>query len=120
ADLERLPHSGLLVQLCGDAHVQNMGSFASPSGSLVFDLNDFDETIRGPWEWDVKRMATSIVLAGREGGHKRAVCRAAAEIFAGAYCVTMEEFSQTPVLQVARHVIQREKNNRPIQAAMAE
>ena len=64
ADLGRLPHSGLTVQLCGDAHVQNLGSFAAPDGALVFDLNDFDETIRGPWDWDVKRMAASIVLAG--------------------------------------------------------
>ncbi len=68
ADLARLPQSGLLAQLCGDAHVQNMGSFASQAGNLIFDLNDFDETIRGPWEWDVKRMATSIILAGREAG----------------------------------------------------
>ena len=68
ADLGRLPHSGLTVQLCGDAHVQNLGSFAAPDGSLVFDLNDFDESIRGPWEWDVKRMAASIVLAGAASG----------------------------------------------------
>ena len=76
ADLGRLPHSGLTVQLCGDAHVQNLGSFAAPDGSLVFDLNDFDESIRGPWEWDVKRMAASIVLAGASAGMRgRAVKR---------------------------------------------
>jgi uncharacterized protein (DUF2252 family) len=120
ADLERLPYSGLFVQLCGDAHVQNMGSFASPAGNLIFDLNDFDETVRGPWEWDLKRMATSLVLAGREAGQKGAVCRTAAEICVGTYCVMMKEFSAQPILQVARHVIQREKNNRPIQAVMAE
>jgi uncharacterized protein (DUF2252 family) len=120
ADLARLPYSGLLVQLCGDAHVQNMGSFASPAGNLIFDLNDFDETIRGPWEWDVKRMATSIILAGREAGQKRAVCTAAAEIFAETYCVSMDEFSRQPILQVARHCIEREKNNRTIQAVMSE
>jgi len=120
ADLARLPQSGLHAQLCGDAHVQNMGSFASPAGNLIFDFNDFDETIRGPWEWDVKRMATSIILAGREAGQKRAVCRAAAEIFAGAYCVSMEEFSREPILQVARHFIQREESNGTIQAVMAE
>lgn len=120
ADLARLPQSGLHVQLCGDAHVQNMGSFASPAGNLIFDLNDFDETIRGPWEWDVKRMATSIILAGREAGQKRAVCRAAAEIFAGAYCVSMDEFSREPILQVARHFIERAENNRTIQKVMAE
>ena len=92
ADLARLAQSGLHVQLCGDAHMQNMGSFASPAGNLIFDLNDFDETILGPWEWDVKRMATSIILAGREAGQKRAVNRAAAEFFAGAYCLWMSEF----------------------------
>jgi uncharacterized protein (DUF2252 family) len=120
ADLARLPYSGLFVQLCGDAHVQNMGSFASPAGNLIFDLNDFDETIRGPWEWDVKRMATSIVLAGREAGQKRAGCRAAAAIFASTYSSSMEEFSHEPILQVARHFIQREKSNRTIQAVMSE
>ena len=71
------------VQLCGDAHVQNLGSFAAPDGKLVFDFNDFDETIRGPWEWDVKRMATSIVLAGSESGHNRTGCRDAVETFVG-------------------------------------
>src|SRR5450631_4953860 len=81
ADLGRLANSGLHVQLCGDAHLQNLGSFASPDGKLVFDLNDFDETIRGPWEWDVKRMATSIVLAGQESGHDRAGCSDAADAF---------------------------------------
>ena len=95
ADLARLPYSGLCVQLCGDAHVQNMGSFASPAGNLIFDLNDFDETIHGPWEWDVKRMATSIILAGREAGQKRAVCSAAAEIFAGAYSVSIATADHT-------------------------
>src|ERR1700682_2846035 len=82
ADLGRLPHSGLNVQLCGDAHVQNLGSFAAPDGALVFDLNDFDESIRGPWEGDVKRMGASIVLAGAASGHVRAQSRAAAEMFA--------------------------------------
>ena len=79
ADLARLPNSGLHVQLCGDAHLQNLGSFAAPDGKLVFDLNDFDETIRGPWEWDVKRMAASFVLgvgtqltvARHAGGRRR-------------------------------------------------
>src|ERR1700693_2415440 len=98
ADLGRLPHSGLNVQLCGDAHVQNLGSFAAPDGSLVFDLNDFDESIRGPWEWDVKRMAASIVLAGQECGHNRSGCRDAAEVFVESYCRSIREFSQLPIL----------------------
>src|SRR3984957_9856427 len=64
ADLAQLPSTGIVSQLCGDAHVRNLGAFAAPDGRLVFDLNDFDETIRGPFEWDLKRMATSLVLAG--------------------------------------------------------
>ena len=109
ADLGRLPNSGLEVQLCGDAHVQNMGSFATPDGKLVFDINDFDETIRGPWEWDVKRMATSIILAGRESGHGRSGCRSAAETFVESYCRSIDEFSQMPLLSVARHQIHRQR-----------
>jgi hypothetical protein len=70
ADLAVLPHTGIFTQLCGDAHVRNLGAFAAPDGRLVFDINDFDETIRGPFEWDVKRLATSIILAGREGVHR--------------------------------------------------
>src|SRR6266404_4368213 len=93
ADLARLPHCGLAVQLCGDAHVQNLGSFAAPDGKLVFDLNDFDETILGPWEWDVKRMAASIVLAGRQSGHDRLGCRDAVEIFVDSYCRSVGAFS---------------------------
>src|SRR5579859_2800577 len=108
ADLGRLPHSGLNVQLCGDAHVQNLGSFAAPDGSLVFDLNDFDESIRGPWEWDVKRMAASIVLAGAASGHARAQSRAAAEMFAESYRRSIQEFANLPILQVARRQIHRQ------------
>ena len=120
ADLGRLPNSGLHVQLCGDAHVQNLGSFAAPLGKLIFDLNDFDETIRGPWEWDVKRMAASIVLAGREAGHNRAGCRDAAETFVESYCRSVAEFSRQPILQVARHQIHREKSIEPIHAALRQ
>ncbi len=65
-DLNDTPVSGLDVQLCGDAHLGNFGVFASPERRLVFDLNDFDETTRGPWEWDVKRLAASLVVAGRQ------------------------------------------------------
>src|SRR5712691_2297976 len=120
ADLSRLPNSGLHAQLCGDAHVQNLGSFATPDGKLVFDLNDFDETIRGPWEWDVKRMAASIVLAGQECGHDRSGCRDAAEVFVQSYCRSIGEFSQLPILQVARHQVHREKRSDPIHAALRQ
>jgi len=120
ADLGRLPHTRLNVQLCGDAHLQNLGSFASPDGKLIFDLNDFDETILGPWEWDVKRMATSIILAGREAQQSRTSRRAAAEAFVGSYCRSMNEFARQPILQVARHCISREERIRPIHAALRQ
>jgi len=120
ADLGRLANSGLHVQLCGDAHLQNLGSFASPDGKLVFDLNDFDETIRGPWEWDVKRMATSIILAGQECGHDRPGCRDAAETFTDSYCRSIAEFSELPILQVARYQIHREKRIQPIHSALQQ
>ena len=119
-DLGRLPNSGLHVQLCGDAHVQNLGSFATPDGKLVFDLNDFDETIHGPWEWDVKRMAASIVLAGRESGHDRPACKSAAEAFAQSYCRSIGEFSRMAILQVARYQIHRQRRIQPIHAALQQ
>ena len=64
ADLARTPALGLRVQLCGDAHLSNFGVFGSPERNLVFDINDFDETAPGPWEWDVKRLAASFAIAG--------------------------------------------------------
>ncbi len=81
ADLAVTPRSGLTAQLCGDAHLSNFGGFASPERDLVFDVNDFDETLPGPWEWDLKRLAASIAVAGRErgfsGAERRASVRAA-------------------------------------------
>ena len=71
ADLCTTPTSGLRVQLCGDAHLSNFGAFASPSRRLVFDVNDFDETLPGPFEWDVKRLAASLAVAGRDNGFSR-------------------------------------------------
>lgn len=120
ADLARLPHTGISVQLCGDAHVQNLGSFATPDGRLVFDLNDFDETIRGPWEWDVKRMAASFVLAGRELAQNGDLCKSAAEAFVASYCRSIREFARMPILQVARHVIHREQRVEPVHAALRQ
>jgi uncharacterized protein (DUF2252 family) len=71
ADLSRTPSSGLMTQLCGDAHLTNFGAFASPERRLVFDINDFDETHPGPWEWDVKRLAASLAVAGRDNRFRR-------------------------------------------------
>ena len=77
-DLAALPRTGYHVQICGDAHVKNLGAYASPDGRIVFDINDFDETWRAPWEWDLKRLATSFVLAGREAGCANALSRCGA------------------------------------------
>src|SRR4249919_1985097 len=71
ADLADTPTSGLRVQACGDAHLSNFGVFAAPDRRLVFDLNDFDESLPGPWEWDLKRLAASFEIAARENGYKR-------------------------------------------------
>ena len=68
ADLAGTPR-GLVAQICGDAHLANFGLFASPERRLVFDINDFDETLPGPWEWDIKRLATSLEVAGRDNGY---------------------------------------------------
>src|ERR1700738_4980166 len=68
-DLSLIPNTGIRNQLCGDAHVRNLGAYAAPDGRLVFDINDFDETIPGPFEWDVKRLATNTGLARRENRH---------------------------------------------------
>src|SRR3974390_2204552 len=68
SDLARTPTTGLRVQACGDCHLLNFGGFATPERSIIFDINDFDETLPGPWEWDVKRLVTSIVLAARSNG----------------------------------------------------
>ena len=68
ADLARTPTTGLRVQACGDCHLVNFGGFATPERNIIFDINDFDETAPGPWEWDVKRLVASIVLAARSNG----------------------------------------------------
>lgn len=120
ADLAHEPHTGVMVQLCGDAHVQNMGSFEGPDGRLVFDMNDFDETIAGPWEWDVKRMAASVVLAGYESNHGRATCARAVEAFAVSYCKAVAELAEVPVLTAARHQIRRLKKAAAVSAALAQ
>ncbi|AVH61500.1 DUF2252 domain-containing protein [Streptomyces dengpaensis] len=85
ADLAAQPHTGLTVQLCGDAHLLNFGLYASPERTLLFDLNDFDETFPGPFEWDVKRLAASVAVAARENGHTEEQVRRAARAAAGAY-----------------------------------
>ncbi len=106
-DLSLGANTGIVSQLCGDAHVRNLGAFAGPDGRLEFDINDFDETIAGPFEWDVKRMATSLVLAGRGAGAKNVDCREAATVFLEKYRATMLTFARMPVLEVARFKVHR-------------
>jgi uncharacterized protein (DUF2252 family) len=110
ADLAMLPHTGIVTQLCGDAHVRNLGAYAGADGRLVFDINDFDETIRGPFEWDVKRMATSLVLAGRDALNRKRDCEAAISAFVRRYCKCVRMFARMPVIDLARyqvHLLQR-------------
>jgi len=100
ADLADTPACGLRVQLCGDAHLSNFGAFASPERRLVFDVNDFDETLPGPFEWDVKRLAASLAVAGRDNGFpaktRRKIVLAAAE----GYRTAMRAFAKQPLLDV--------------------
>jgi uncharacterized protein (DUF2252 family) len=93
ADLATTPVSGFRVQTCGDAHLSNFGAFAAPDRRLVFDLNDFDETLPGPWEWDVKRLAASFALAGRDRGFKRGERRAALLASVRSYREAMRGFA---------------------------
>src|SRR5260370_14604393 len=106
-DLSLIANTGIRNQLCGDAHVRNLGAYAAQDGRLVFDINDFDETIVGPFEWDVKRMATSLALAGRAAGVKNLHCREAAGVFLERYRTTMATFARMPVLEVARFQVRR-------------
>jgi uncharacterized protein (DUF2252 family) len=115
ADLALGPNTGLFTQLCGDAHIRNLGAFAAPDGRLVFDINDFDETIRGPFEWDVKRMATSLILGGREAGAKNGLCREAAAACLISYRESMHRFARMPVLTLARYMVHRLEHVRPVQ-----
>ena len=118
ADLAASQNSGIQAQLCGDAHVKNFGFYATPGADIVLDVNDFDETWRGPWEWDVKRMAASIVLAGREAGDSESRCKEAALVFTEQYCSWMRRFSELTTLDVARHRITRDYRDPFIHVAL--
>ena len=100
ADLATTPTSGLRVQLCGDAHLSNFGAFASPERRLVFDVNDFDETLPGPFEWDVKRLAASLAVAGRDNDFSAKERRRVILAGVGAYRTALREFADMPLLDV--------------------
>jgi uncharacterized protein (DUF2252 family) len=101
ADLGATRSSEIIVQICGDAHVRNLGAFAGTDGRLVFDINDFDETIRAPWEWDLKRLGTSLMLAGREAQNSDRACREAVLACAEMYRKKMAEYCWMTCLEVA-------------------
>jgi uncharacterized protein (DUF2252 family) len=98
-DLGGTPNTGIQAQLCGDCHLSNFGLYASPERTLLFDLNDFDETLPGPWEWDLKRLATSMVVAGRDNGFGDSGCRRAAREAATSYRQRMAEYSEMGELE---------------------
>ena len=100
ADLASTPATGLQAQLCGDAHLSNFGVFATPERKLVFDINDFDETYPGPWEWDLKRLAASAVVAGRENGFADEENRKLAKAVSKAYRWAIRHLAEMPTLDV--------------------
>jgi uncharacterized protein (DUF2252 family) len=100
ADLAGTPTAGLQVQLCGDAHLSNFGVFASPERRLLFDLNDFDETLPGPFEYDVKRLAASFTIAGRNNGFSRGDTRAVTLASVAGYREAMAGFAKMGTMEV--------------------
>lgn len=99
ADLAKTPATGLRVQACGDCHLLNFGAFATPERNIIFDINDFDETLPAPWEWDIKRLATSFVLAGRDNRHAADDCRDSAVTVVRAYRERLAELAEMTVLE---------------------
>jgi uncharacterized protein (DUF2252 family) len=100
ADLAGTPNTGLHVQICGDCHLMNFGVFATPERHLIFDVNDFDETLPGPWEWDVKRLAASFVIAGRHNGFKSGASRDLSLACVQSYREQMARLATLPVIDV--------------------
>jgi uncharacterized protein (DUF2252 family) len=98
-DLATDMRTELMVVVCGDAHLLNFGLFASPERRVVFDLNDFDEAAFGPWEWDVKRLVTSVVVAGRVNGLSRADCTSAALATAASYRLALASLFEMTALE---------------------
>ena len=117
-DLAMLPSPEIEVQICGDAHVRNLGAYAGPDGRLIFDINDFDETIRGPWEWDLKRLGASLVLAGREAKNSEAHCRDSVLECAAMYRRKVVEFARMTCLDVHKYRIHRQFAGRPASSVL--
>ena len=100
SDLSHTPSTGIDVQACGDAHISNFGLFNSPERRTVFDINDFDETSIGPWEWDIKRLAASVEICGRDRGFSKKERKEAVKACAETYRTTMNRFSKMGNLDV--------------------
>jgi uncharacterized protein (DUF2252 family) len=120
ADLKDTPVAGLDAQLCGDAHLSNFGMFASPERALLFDLNDFDETLPGPFEFDVKRMAASFLIAGRNNGFSKADARDAALASVMSYRESMADFAQLPTMEIWYAHFEEDRFRAIIRDALAE
>ncbi len=118
ADLAVMANTGIVTQICGDAHVCNLGAFAAPDGRLVFDINDFDETIRAPFEWDLKRLATSLVLAGRSTGCKKGTCENAVLTFMMQYRKFVEMFARMPLIEMTHFQVHRLQRISPVSKAL--
>jgi uncharacterized protein (DUF2252 family) len=100
ADLASTPDAGIRAQICGDAHLANFGAYASPERRLVFDVNDFDETLPGPWEWDIKRLVASLAVAGRVNNHSAAVRQSITTAAVAQYRTAMNGFAAMPTIDV--------------------
>ena len=120
ADLKDTPTAGLVVQLCGDAHLSNFGVFASPERKLLFDLNDFDETLPGPFEYDVKRMAASFTIAARNNGFSKADTRASTLASVAAYREAMAEFAQMRTMDIWYAHLTEDEVMAAVRGAVAE
>src|SRR6516164_8975909 len=120
ADLKDTPVAGLGVQLCGDAHLSNFGVFASPERRLLFDLNDFDETLPGPFEYDVKRMAASFTIAARNNGFSKADIRASTIAAVTAYREAIGEFARMRTMDIWYACLAEDELMRAIHGVVAE
>ena len=120
ADLKDTPTTGLVAQLCGDAHLSNFGAFASPERRLLFDLNDFDETLPGPFEYDVKRMATSVTIAARNNGFSSADTRDVTMASVTAYREAVASFARMRTMDIWYAHLDEDELMRAVHGALAE
>ena len=108
SDLASTPDTGIDTMICGDAHISNFGLFATPERKLVFDINDFDEAYFGPWEWDLKRLVASVVVAGRGNGYSDKACRRMTRKVISVYKSAMDRFSSASTLDMWYHHVDAE------------